>query len=243
MGEVAFTVDVERDVPTTPTTWRGVTQGLPRLLDLLSKHRVVATFFVTGRAAEAFPDSIKTISRDHEVGCHGYEHERLDTMEREEQSHRIHLATRILRQITGQEIHGFRAPSFRPSETTFQILGGMGYLYDASNTHYMEGPDPTPFGLVEISNSFPSSFLRLPTMLSASTLRLCLTAAPIIVLDYHVWELTRVKNYKFDCRFATGEVAYRRLDKVLGYLSSRNVRFKSMKEIALSRKDPHQRVA
>jgi hypothetical protein len=62
-------------------------------------------------------------------------------------------------------------------------------------------------------------------------------------LDYHVWELVKIKDYKFDCRFATGEVAYRRLDKVLGYLSSRNVRFRSMKEIALSRRNPRQRVA
>jgi peptidoglycan/xylan/chitin deacetylase (PgdA/CDA1 family) len=143
MGEVAFTVDVERDVPTTSTTWRGVTQGLPRLLDLLSKHKVPVTFFVTGRVAEIFPESIKEISRDYEVGCHGYEHETFSTMGREEQANRIGLATNILRQVTGQKIYGFRAPSFKPSKTTFEILKSMGYLYDASNTHYIDGPSPT----------------------------------------------------------------------------------------------------
>jgi peptidoglycan/xylan/chitin deacetylase (PgdA/CDA1 family) len=237
MGEVAFTVDVERDVPTTSTTWRGVTRGLPRLLDLLSKHDVPATFFVTGRAAEAFPESIEEISRDHEVGCHGYEHERFDAMEKEEQSRRIGHATKVLREVTGREVCGFRAPSFSPATSTFEVLRDMRYLYDASNTKYTEGPDPTPYGLVEIPNNLPSSFLRLPTMLSTPTLSFYLMAAGLMVLDYHTWELVRIEDAKFDCRFATGDVAYRRLDKVLGYLSSR-VRFRCMKEIALSRREP-----
>ena len=236
MSEVAFTVDVEHDVPSTLSTWRGLEKGLPLLLDLLSKHGVPATFFVTGQAAEKFPKLISRVSREHEVGCHGYEHERFDKLGAKEQLRRIELATKILAEVTGQKILGFRAPNFRPSTHTFAALKRVGYLYDASNAYYRIGPDPTRFGLVEIRNTWPSSFLRLPPGFSTRVLRLCLAALPLTVLDYHPWEFVKVTGVPFDRRFATGEVALRRLDKVIEYLLSKKARFRSMKEIALSRK-------
>lgn len=235
MSDIAFTVDVEHDVPSALDTWRGVEKGLPSMLDLLSKHEVPATFFVTARAAEKFPKLIRKVSREHEVGCHGYEHERFDRISAEEQLRRIELATKVLTKVTGRKISGFRAPNFRPGNHTFAALKRMDYLYDASNACYRIGPDPTIFGLVEIRNTWPSSFLRLPPGLSTRVLRLCLAALPLTVLDYHPWEFVKVTGVRFDCRFATGETAMRRLDKVFGYLLSKKARFRSMKEIALSR--------
>ena len=234
MSDVAFTVDVEQDVPSSLSTWRGMEEGLPSLLDLLSKYEVLATFFVTGRAAEKFPKLIRKVSHEHEVGCHGYEHERFDKISAKEQLRRIELATEILTEVTGRKISGFRAPNFRPSIHTFAALKRKGYLYDASNARYRIGPDPTRFGLVEICNTWPSSFLRLPPGLSTRVLRLCLAALPLTVLDYHPWELVKVTGVRFDCRFATGEVALRRLDKVLEYLLSKKARFRLMRDIALS---------
>ena len=201
-------------------------------MDLLSKHEVSATFFVTGQAAEKFPKLIRRVSREHEVGCHGYEHERFDKMSAKEQLRRIELATKILTEVTGRRILGFRAPNFRPSVHTFAALKRVGYLYDASNTWYRIGPDPTRFGLVEIRNTWPSSFLRLPPGFSTRVLRLCLVTLPLTVLDYHPWELVKVTGVRFDCRFSTGEVALQRLDKVLDYLLAKKVRFRLMKEIA-----------
>ena len=240
MSDIAFTVDVEHDVPSALNTWRGLEKGLPSMLDLLSKYEVPATFFVTGRAAEKFPKLIRRVSREHEVGCHGYEHERFDKISAKEQLRRIELATKVLTEITGRKILGFRAPNFRPGTHTFAALKRMDYLYDASNACYRIGPDPTRFGLVEIRNTWPSSFLRLPPGLSTRVLRLCLAALPLTVLDYHPWEFVRVTGVRFDCRFATGETAMHRLDKVFGYLLSKKARFVSMKEIALSRKGHDQ---
>ncbi len=232
MPDVVFTVDVERDVPSTLSTWRGLEEGLPALLDLLSKHEVPATFFVTGQAAEKFPKLIRKVSREYEVGCHGYEHERFDKISAKEQLRRIELATKILTEVTGQRILGFRAPNFRPNAHTFAALKRVGYLYDASNACYRIGPDPTRFGLVEIRNTWPSSFLRLPPEFSTRVLRLCLVALPLTVLDYHPWELVKVTGVRFDLRFATGEVALQRLDRVLDYLLAKKVRFRLMREIA-----------
>ena len=232
MPDIAFTVDVEQDIPSNLSTWRGVEEGLPLLLDLLSKHEVPATFFVTGQAAEKFSKLIRKVSREHEVGCHGYEHERFDKLSAEEQLRRIELATKILIEVTGRRILGFRAPKFRPNIHTLAALKRVGYLYDASNAWYRIGPDSTRFGLVEIRNTWPSSFLRLPPGLSTRVLRLCLATLPLTVLDYHPWELVKITGVRFDRRFATGEVALQRLDKVLEFLLVKKVKFRSMKEIA-----------
>ena len=236
MADIAFTVDVEHDVPSTLSTWRGLEEGLPLLLDLLSKYEIPATFFVTGQAAERFPELIREISLNHEVGCHGYEHERFDKISAKEQLRRIGLATKILTEVTGQRVLGFRAPNFRPGTHTLPALKRLGYLYDASNACYRIGPDPARFGLVEIRNTWPSSLLRLPPGISTRILRLCLAALPLTVLDYHPWEFVKVTGVKFDCRFATGEAARRRLDRVFEYLISKGVKFRLMREIALSRK-------
>lgn len=231
MRSVALTIDVEQDVPPYMDTWRGMQEGLPTLLDLLSKHDVRATFFVTGQAAEKFPDLVKKISHGHEVGCHGYEHERFDKLDAQEQFRRIEQATKVLNRVIGQQVLGFRAPNFRPSPHTFVALKQMGYLYDASNACYRIGPDPIRHGLVEIPNTWPSSFLRLPPTFSKRVLGLCLTALPLTVLDFHVWEVVKVTGVRFDCRFATGETALHRLDQVLDYLLTKGVKFLLMREV------------
>jgi peptidoglycan/xylan/chitin deacetylase (PgdA/CDA1 family) len=237
MRKVALTIDVEQDVPPYLTTWQGVEQGLPVLLDLLSKYDISATFFVTGQTAEKFPKIIKSIpTRGHEVACHGYEHERFDRLDSHEQFRRIKMATRILNEVTGQRIFGFRAPNFRPNTSTFAALKQVGYIYDASNASYRIGPNPKPFGLVEIPNTWPSSFLRLPPSFSTSVLRLCLAALPLTVLNFHVWEVIKLTGVKFDCRFATGEVALHRLDSVLNYLLTKRTKFIMMLEAAEAQK-------
>jgi peptidoglycan/xylan/chitin deacetylase (PgdA/CDA1 family) len=234
MRKVALTIDVEQDVPPYLTTWRGIEDGLPKLLDLLSKHDVRATFFVTGQAAEKFPQLVKKISQEHEIGCHGFEHERFDKIDAQEQFRRIEKATNVLNEVIGRRILGFRAPNFRPSSHTFVALKQIGYLYDASNALYRNGPDPARHGLVEIQNTWPSSFLRLPSILSKQALRLCLSALPLTVLDFHVWEVVKMTGVRLDCRFATGETALHRLDHVLGYLLAKGAKFVLMRELASS---------
>lgn len=202
------------------------------MLNLLSAHKIRATFFVTGQATEKFPALVKKISRKHEVGCHGYEHERFDKLDVQEQFRRIKIATKVLKKVTSRRVLGFRAPNFRPSPHTFTALKKMGYLYDASNACYRTGPDPKRYGLVEIRNTWPSSLLRLPPSFSTRVLRLCLATLPLTVLDYHPWELVRMKKVRFDCRFGTGKTALHRLDHVLQYLLEKKAKFVLMREIA-----------
>lgn len=232
MKNIALTIDVEQDVPPYLNTWRGIKEGLPALLDLLSKHNIRATFFVTGQAAEKFPEIVKKISREHEVACHGYGHERLDKLNIDEQFKGISLATKILADVTNQRILGFRAPNFKPSIYTFEILERLDYAYDSSCACYKIYKNPRESKLIEIPNTLPSSFLRLPLWLSTRILRLCSTALPLTVLDFHVWEATQVSGVRFDCEFSTGETALRRLDLLLEHLLTKGAKFVMMREIA-----------
>jgi len=235
MRNVALTIDVEQDVPPYLNTWRGMEKGLPLLLGLLAKHDIRATFFVTGRVAERYPRLVKQISRRHEVACHGYEHERFDRLGPGKQLQRIELATKILTKVVGQRPLGFRAPNFKTDAETFKAIEQAGYVYDASVASYKIGRKPRWSKLVEIPNTWPSSFLRLPPVISTRVLRLCLAALPLTVLDYHVWEVVKVNGVPFDCRFATGEAALRRLDEVLRYLLEKKCKFVLMRDVVKKR--------
>jgi len=232
MRKVALTIDVEQDVPPYLNTWRGMEKGLPLLLKLLAKHDIQATFFIIGKVAERYPRLVKEISRRHEVACHGYEHERFDRLSPEKQLQIIELATKILTKVAERRPSGFRAPNFRTNVETFKAIEQAGYVYDASFASYKTGKKPKWSKLVEIPNTWPSSFLRLPPAISTRMLRLCLAALPFTVLDYHVWEVVKVNGVPFDCRFATGEVALHRLDEVFRYLLEKKCEFVLMEDIA-----------
>ncbi len=235
MTQVALTIDVEQDAPPFLNTWQGVEKGLPLMLEVLAKHDVPATFFITGLAAERFPGLIAEISQKYEVSCHGYEHERFDMLAVEEQRKRIQKATEILQKITGTKPLGFRAPNFKLTVQTLAILEEIGYVYDASKASYKRAPRRSCSSLVEIPNTLPSSFLRLPTWLSRQVLSLCLRFLPLVILDYHPWELVKISNVRFDMRFANGDKALDRLDKTISYLRTTGARFITLKEVALDR--------
>ncbi len=235
MTQVALTIDVEQDAPPFLNTWQGVEKGLPLMLEVLAKHDVPATFFITGLAAERFPGLIAEISQRHEISCHGYEHERFDMLAVEEQRKRIQKATQILQEVTGTKPLGFRAPNFKLTVQTLAILEQIGYIYDASEVSYKRAPKKNRSSLVEIPNTLPSSFLRLPSWLSRRGLSLCLCFLPLVVLDYHPWELVKMSNVRFDMRFATGDKALNMLDRAISYLHARGTRFITLKEVALNR--------
>ena len=60
--------------------------GLPRLLDALNRYGIKATFFVPGAIAEKYADALYSVAElGHEIACHGYEHEHMGVLSREEQ--------------------------------------------------------------------------------------------------------------------------------------------------------------
>jgi peptidoglycan/xylan/chitin deacetylase (PgdA/CDA1 family) len=113
----------------------GAVDGLPRILRLLDKHKIPASFFIPAVSAALHPAMIKEIqaSGRHEIGVHGWIHERLPALndEREEQrllSQSIDLLTKAM----GKRPVGYRAPSWQFSFWTMKQIKDAGFTYDSS---------------------------------------------------------------------------------------------------------------
>ncbi len=106
------------------------------LVEQLGKHGIKATFFILGWVAERHPELVKLLSaQGHEVASHGYGHELVTTQSPERFRQDVRVAKRILEDLTGGSVVGYRAPSFSiTSETAWalSILVEEGYTYDSS---------------------------------------------------------------------------------------------------------------
>lgn len=110
--------------------------GIPRHIDMLQRQGVPCTFFVPGYDAECHPDVVQAIDRaGFEVAAHGYLHEAWDLGAGEE-AELLRRTDRILRDLTGKPVLGWRSPSGRKTPTTMRVLKSMGYIYDSSDKDY-----------------------------------------------------------------------------------------------------------
>lgn len=139
----AFTVDFEdwyQGVEIPIHSWGNYATrleiGANRILNLLEKHHTKATFFVLGWIGEKYPNLIKEISnRGHEIGSHGYSHEKIYYLTHEQFREEIRKTKKILEDITGQKVISFRAPFFTVTSKTLwalEILAEEGYTIDCS---------------------------------------------------------------------------------------------------------------
>jgi polysaccharide deacetylase family protein (PEP-CTERM system associated) len=95
-----------------------------------------ATFFILGWIAERYPNLIRRIKgHGHEIACHGYAHKVIYNQTKEEFRSDIRKAKAVLEDITGDEVIGYRAPSYsitNKSPWAFEILKEEGFKYDSS---------------------------------------------------------------------------------------------------------------
>ncbi|MHA1722079.1 MAG: polysaccharide deacetylase family protein [Candidatus Baldrarchaeia archaeon] len=111
----------------------GAKKGLPRILNLLDKHQIKATFFVCGWVAEKYPEITREIvKRGHEVAAHGYLHENLSELSYHEEEEVFRKTIKAIESVCKVKPKGFRAPYWEFSENTLSFLGKYEFLYDSS---------------------------------------------------------------------------------------------------------------
>ncbi len=142
-----FSIDVEDwfhilDVAATPqlSDWGTlpscVEKNFIKLLTMMSEHKIKATCFFLGWIAQRYPDLVKkAMAEGHEIASHGYSHELVYKMDRNAFTNDAVKARKIIEDISGHEVIGFRCPGFSVTEKTpwfFESLVEAGYQYDSS---------------------------------------------------------------------------------------------------------------
>ena len=117
---LSFDADSEapllRDGTTSPTALSaadfGAQSGIPRILAMLDRHQIPATFFVTAVDAMLHPDMIAAIQKAgrHEIGVHGWIHETPTRVTAEEEERLLDQAIEYLTKVTGKRPLGTVRP-------------------------------------------------------------------------------------------------------------------------------------
>jgi len=113
----------------------GAVDGLPRILRMLDTHQVPASFFIPAVSIALHPDMVKQIdvAGRHEIGIHGWIHERQPLLNNEQEE--LRLLTQsidLLTKAMGKRPVGYRAPSWQFSFWTMKQVKDAGFLYDSS---------------------------------------------------------------------------------------------------------------
>lgn len=160
---LSFDVDNEtttlRDGKTSPALLAqgeyGSRAGIPRILNFLERHAIPASFYVPGVSALLHPDDVRRIAADgHEVGLHGWIHERNSNLEEADERDLTLKSADVLTKMAGTPPVGLRTPSWDFSAATLKIIREIGLLYDSSlmgdDEPYELLEDDDPTGIVEL---------------------------------------------------------------------------------------------
>jgi len=175
---VQSTFDIESDISDR------VRVNTLQMLDLVDELSIVATWFVQGMVAEAFPELVgEILSRGHEVGCHAHTHRPLWKMGAKELREDIQTARKTIEDAGGRALSGFRAPDFsvcpptrsldQVDRSVFQELAEQGFEYDSSvvpartRRYGISSAPRGPFMLREGLIEIPTGSVRLGRMFPA----------------------------------------------------------------------------
>lgn len=135
--------------------------ALPRVLDLLDRHDVPATFFFPAWSLKIAPTQAQLVlerSQEHEIGVHGWIHERNTLLDPDTERRLVEQAVAAVEEIAGIRPVGYRAPSWNLSPATLGIVQDLGFLYESSlmadDRPYEIVQDGEPTGMVELPVSW-----------------------------------------------------------------------------------------
>lgn len=223
-----FTVDVEQDCPPFRSSYRGVEQGLPKLVEILKQKNILATFFVTGDVARRYPSVIRgLVAAGHEIGCHGDTHARFDQMTRQQAEAEVRSATETLREF--YPVVSFRAPNLQFPGHYLRLLADHGYRLDSSEARHKKPwlAMRRESGILRVPVSTTSLVLRLSPLLR--NLFLGRMKDPV-VLFAHPWEYIdlQTEDLRFDCRWRTGAYSLNALAETIDFFLQKDASFNPM---------------
>ena len=208
-------------------------EGLERILQLLERLQIPATFFVTALFAQETSSMIQALIPRYELASHGLRHSFRQDADAAE-------SKQILEAIAGRKVDGFRNPRMKPVAS--RVLKDAGYLYSSSENptflpgRYMRffGPRTVRFenGIVMIPASvtprlriplFWLSFKRLPAGFLRGCMEKTLKKDGYLCLYFHPWEFTGLKRFRVPgyIRTPDGEELMERLESHLLWLKKR----------------------
>ena len=236
--------------------------AVDRILALLERYRLPASWYIPGTVVELYPDHCRRIhAAGHEIGNHGYTHLPPASLSPEEEEAGLVRANEAIAGITGRAPSGYRSPSWDLSDVTVELLVKHGFVYDSS----MMGHDHHPYyartgdevfddrpmrfgevtGLVEMpvawnTDDFPHfEYLRMPTQL-APGLKHAGGVLENFVDDFEFMRRTEewgVLTYTFH-PFVSGR-GHRMImmERLIAALLERGARFATLEEVAMAFRD------
>ena len=144
---VAFTFDMDADsilhlahhqnatnlVASMSMLQYGPRVAMPRILALFRELGIRQTFFIPSWCIERYPDAVEAALADgHEIGQHGYLHEHPNELSLEREDYWLMRSLEVIERATGKRPVGYRAPAYKFSRHTLDLLLREGFRYDAS---------------------------------------------------------------------------------------------------------------
>ena len=115
---------------------------MPRILKLLDRYQVPASFFIPGHTLETYPRESRMVAdAGCEIGHHGWTHVPPAMMTRENEEEGLVRANEQIKKLTGKYARGYRSPSWDLSPHSVRLFLKHGFAYDSS----MMGDDYTPY--------------------------------------------------------------------------------------------------
>ncbi len=123
--------------------------GIDVFLKILDDYTIEATFFVLAEILDEIRDKIREIAdRHHEVACHGLAHTRPLLMAPGLFRKQMVFAKELLVRASGQEVVGYRAPTYGLDDAHFKIIRELGFQYDSSRIGFKQN---SKYGSFDIS--------------------------------------------------------------------------------------------
>lgn len=230
-------------------------EGTKKILKLLDRLSLKATFFITSKFALKYPALIKNISKKHEIALHGYKHDsNYQKMSNSEAFEELYTAKKEIEKIISKKIYGFRAPRMMPP--SFKVLKKIGIIYDSSlhptyvpgrYNHFFdnrrikveEGIIQVPVSVTPLAK-LPFTWLwfrNLGLNYSKLCTKLSLLGNDYVSIYFHPWEFQNLEKYRipFYIKRNTGLILEKNLKSYLNWCLEKGFKFISISDYLKSK--------